>query len=109
MSHEQSERPAAQTTNSPAERSSASRHSAKQPAPITTTRTSAYFWGAASGVALALFAPVLRPAARSAVKGGLRVGRYAKKLAATAKEEFEDIATEAKADLDREAGTEDRA
>jgi Protein of unknown function (DUF5132) len=65
-------------------------------------RRSAYFWGAASGVAFALFAPMLRPAARSAVKGGIRVGRYAKKVASNVKEEFEDIASEAQADLDRE-------
>jgi hypothetical protein len=45
---------------------------------------------------------MLRPAARTAVKGGLRVGRYAKKLAANVKEEFEDIAMEAQADLDGE-------
>ena len=63
---------------------------------------SAYFWGAASGVAFALFAPLLRPAARSAVKGGIRFGRYAKKVASNVKEEFEDIAVEAQADLDRE-------
>ena len=69
---------------------------------MTTGRKSAYFWGAASGVAFALFAPMLRPAARSAVKGGIRVGRYAKKVAANVKEEFEDIAMEAQADLDRE-------
>ena len=65
-------------------------------------RKTAYFWGAASGIALALFAPMLRPAARSAVKGGIRVGRYAKKLASNVKEEFEDIAVEAQAELDRE-------
>ena len=69
---------------------------------ITAGRKSAYFWGAASGVAFALFAPMLRPAARSAVKGGIRVGRYAKKVASNVKEEFEDIASEAQADLDRE-------
>jgi hypothetical protein len=68
----------------------------------TGGRKSAYFWGAASGVALALFAPVLRPAARTAVKSGIRVGRYAKKIASNVKEEFEDIAMEAQADLDRE-------
>jgi len=45
---------------------------------------------------------MLRPAARSAVKGGIRVGRYAKKVASNVKEEFEDIASEAQADLDRE-------
>lgn len=65
-------------------------------------RKTAYFWGAASGIALALFAPMLRPAARSAVKGGIRVGRYAKKLASNVKEEFEDIAMEAQAEIDRE-------
>jgi hypothetical protein len=70
-----------------------------------TGRKSAYLWGAASGVALALFAPVLRPAARSAVKGGIRVGRYVKKVAANVKEEFEDIASEAQAALDHEEKT----
>ena len=75
---------------------------ANPPARTASGRKSAYLWGAASGVALALFAPVLRPAARTAVKGGIRVGRYAKKLASNVKEEFEDIAMEAKADLDRE-------
>lgn len=69
-------------------------------------RKSAYFWGAASGVAFALFAPMFRPAARTAVKGGIRVGRYAKKVASNVKEEFEDIAMEAQADLDREDKTE---
>jgi hypothetical protein len=72
---------------------------------ITTGRKSAYFWGAASGVAFALFAPMLRPAARTAVKGGIRVGRHAKKVASNMKEEFEDIASEAQADLDREQNT----
>jgi len=72
---------------------------------VAPGRKSAYFWGAASGVALALFAPMLRPAARSAVKGGIRVGRYAKKVASNVKEEFEDIAVEAQADLDREQNT----
>ena len=72
---------------------------------IMTGRKSAYFWGAASGVAFALFAPMLRPAARTAVKGGIRVGRYAKKVASNVKEEFEDIASEAQADLDREQNT----
>ena len=69
---------------------------------IMTGRKSAYFWGAASGVAFALFAPMLRPAARTAIKGSIRVGRYAKKVASNVKEEFEDIASEAQADLDRE-------
>ena len=69
---------------------------------MITGRKSAYLWGAASGVAFALFAPMFRPAARTAVKGGIRVGRYAKKVASNVKEEFEDIASEAQADLDRE-------
>ena len=63
---------------------------------------SAYLWGAASGVALAVFAPMLRPAAKSVVKSGIKVGRYAKKVGSNLKEEFEDIAAEAQADLDRE-------
>ena len=77
--------------------------------PATTAkagRKSAYFLGAASGLAFALFAPMLRPAARTAVKGGLLVGRYAKKVAANVKEEFEDIAMEAQADIDRNDKTE---
>jgi hypothetical protein len=45
---------------------------------------------------------MLRPAARSAVKSGIRVGRHARKVASNVKEEFEDIAVEAQADLDRE-------
>jgi Protein of unknown function (DUF5132) len=63
---------------------------------------SAYLWGAASGVALAVFAPMLRPAAKSVVKGGIKMGRYAKKVGSNLKEEFEDITAEAQADLDRE-------
>ena len=69
---------------------------------MMSSRKSAYVWGAASGVALALFAPLFRPAARNAVKGGIKVGRYAKKVASNVKEEFQDIAAEAQADLDRE-------
>lgn len=65
---------------------------------------SVYFLGAASGAALALFAPMFRPAAKSAVKGGILVGRQAKKLAFNVKEEFEDIATEAQAELDHGSG-----
>jgi hypothetical protein len=72
----------------------------------TSGRTGAYILGAASGVAFALFAPMFRPAARSAVKGGIQLGRYAKKVASNVKEEFEDIAMEAQADLDREGKTE---
>jgi len=67
---------------------------------------SAYLWGAASGIALAVFAPMLRPTAKTIVKGGIKVGRYAKKVGSNLKEEFEDIAAEAQADLDRESGGE---
>ena len=65
---------------------------------------SAYLWGAASGLALAVFAPVLRPTAKAVVKGGINVGRRAKKVGFSLKEEFEDIVAEAQADLDRENG-----
>ena len=64
---------------------------------------SAYLWGAASGIALAVFAPMLRPTAKTVVKGGIKIGRYAKKVGSNLKEEFEDIAAEAQADLDRES------
>jgi hypothetical protein len=74
---------------------------AKQPG-----RKSAYLLGAVSGVAVALFAPLLRPAARSVAKGGIRVGRYAKKIASNVKEQFEDIAAEAQAEVDREDNSE---
>ena len=87
MSHEQNEAPSTE---------------AKAKGGMMSSRKTAYVWGAASGVALALFAPMLRPAARNAVKNGIRVGRYAKKVASNVKEEFQDIAAEAQADLDRE-------
>jgi hypothetical protein len=45
---------------------------------------------------------MFRPAARKAVKGGIKVGRYAKKVASNVKEEFQDIAAEAQADFERE-------
>ena len=93
MSHEQ-------TTTPPAEGGAA--QATPKGRGIMSGPKSAYLWGAASGVAFALFAPLLRPAARSAVKGGIRVGRYAKKVASNVKEEFEDIASEAQADLNRE-------
>jgi hypothetical protein len=91
MTHEQNEAPS---------------NSAKAKGGGTPSRKSAYVWGAASGVVLALFAPMLRPAARSAVKGGIKVGRYAKKVASNVKEEFQDIAAEAQADLDLEENSE---
>ena len=98
MSHDHSQ-PASTSENGSSQPTAGNRTS-------SPGRKSAYLWGAASGVALALFAPVLRPAARSAVKGGIRVGRYAKKLASNVKEEFEDIAMEAQADLNREENKE---
>jgi hypothetical protein len=86
-----------------------SQHEQKPAAAAKTTyvarngaRKSAYFWGAASGVVLALAAPMLRPAMRKAVKGGIVVGRYAKHVASSVKEEFEDMTAEAQADLDKE-------
>ena len=67
-------------------------------------RMSAYLVGGASGLALALAAPLLRPVMRSAVKGGILVGRYARQVGSNMKEEFEDIVAEAEADLDKENG-----
>ena len=93
MSHEPSVQPSTESGNS---------HPTYRGRGTTPGRKSAYFWGAASGVAVMLFAPMLRPAARTAVKGGMRVGRYAKKVASNLKEEFEDIASEAQAELDLE-------
>jgi hypothetical protein len=87
VSHEQTEAPSS---------------GAKAKRGMMSSPKSAYVWGAASGVALALFAPMFRPAARNAVKGGIKVGRYAKKVASNVKEEFQDIAAEAHADLERE-------
>jgi len=87
VSHEQTEAPST---------------GAKAKGGVMSSRKTAYLWGAASGVAFALFAPMLRPAARKVVKGGIRVGRQAKKVASNVKEEFQDIAAEAQADLDRE-------
>jgi hypothetical protein len=62
----------------------------------------AYLWGAASGLALAVFAPMLRPTAKAVVKSGIRIGRRATKVGLNLKEEFEDITAEAQADLERE-------
>ena len=90
----------------PASTTESGNSQAKPQAPAAAGRKSAYLWGAASGAAIMLFAPLLRPAARSAVKGGIRVGRYAKKVASNVKEEFEDIASEAQAAVDREDKTE---
>jgi hypothetical protein len=68
----------------------------------TQGRRGAFFWGATAGIAVMAAAPLLRPAARGAVKAGLRFGRQAKQVGASLKEEFEDIAAEARAELDRE-------
>ena len=65
-------------------------------------RWRAYLVGGASGVALALAAPLLRPAMRSTVKGGILIGRYAREVGSSLKEQFEDIVAEAEADLDKE-------
>jgi GGDEF domain-containing protein len=65
-------------------------------------RMGAYLVGAASGLVLALAAPLLRPVVRSAVKGGILVGRHARQVGSTMKEEFEDIVAEAEAELDQE-------
>jgi hypothetical protein len=67
-------------------------------------RMSAYLVGAASGLVLALAAPFLRPFMRRAVKGGILVGRYAREVGSSMKEEFEDIVAEAEAELEKEQG-----
>ena len=67
-------------------------------------RMSAYLMGGASGLVLALAAPFLRPVMRSAVKGGILVGRYARQVGSNMKEEFEDIVAEAAADLEKQKG-----
>ena len=65
-----------------------------------------FFWGAASGVAVALAVPLFgkqaRPAVRGAIKGGILAGRYAKRFTMGIKEDVQDLTAEAKADLDAE-------
>jgi hypothetical protein len=65
-----------------------------------------FFWGALSGAAAAAALPLLgkqaRPAVRGLVKGGIKAGRYVQQVASSVKEEVEDIAAEAKSDLDPE-------
>jgi hypothetical protein len=67
---------------------------------------SVFFWGAASGLAAAfalpLFGKQARPVVRGAIKGGIVAGRYVQRVASTVKEDVQDIAAEAKADLDLE-------
>ncbi|MCU1262631.1 MAG: hypothetical protein JWO80_5516 [Bryobacterales bacterium] len=69
-------------------------------------RKKLFFWGALSGVAAAAALPMLgkqaRPAVRVLVKGGIKAGRYVQQVASSVKEEVEDIAAEAKSDLDTE-------
>ncbi|HEY6393708.1 MAG TPA: DUF5132 domain-containing protein [Bryobacteraceae bacterium] len=65
----------------------------------TKSGKSSFFWGAAAAASLFLAAPLFRPVVRQAVKGGLRLGRYAKEVASSAKEELEDITAEAKAEI----------
>ena len=65
-----------------------------------------FFWGAASGVALAVAVPLLgkqaRPTVRGAIKTGILAGRYARRFAVGVKEDVQDLTAEAKADLDSE-------
>jgi hypothetical protein len=65
--------------------------------------TGRFFLGAASGVALAVLAPLfskpLRPLAKGAIKGGIATGRYVQKIAEGVVEDFQDITAEAKAEL----------
>jgi hypothetical protein len=68
----------------------------------STGRLSSFLWGAATVAGLFMAAPLLRPLVREAVKGSLRVGRYAKEMASTAKEELEDITAEAEEEVRRE-------
>jgi hypothetical protein len=68
-----------------------------------------FLWGAVSGVAFSLFVPMFsghaRPALREIVKGGIKAGKYVQKLSSEIKEDVEDLAAEAKADLDAEQST----
>jgi hypothetical protein len=65
-----------------------------------------FFWGAASGLTLAMTAPLFskqaRPAVRGAIKGGLLAGRYFQRVASSIKEDVQDLTEEAKSDLDLE-------
>lgn len=65
-----------------------------------------FFWGAASGLTLAMTAPLFskqaRPAVRGAIKGGLLAGRYVQRVASSIKEDVQDLTEEAKSDLDLE-------
>lgn len=47
--------------------------------------------------------PILRPLAREIVKGGLIAGAYIHRVAAEAREDLDDLAAEAKTELDAKA------
>ena len=70
-----------------------------------------FFWGAASGLALAVAAPLLgkqaRPAARSAIKGGIVAGRYVRRVASSIQENVQDLSAEAESDLNSEQRSSD--
>ena len=72
-----------------------------------------FFWGAASGLALAVTAPLFgrqaRPAMRGAIKGGLLASRYFQRVASSVKEDVQDLTEEAKSDLDVEKQKTDSA
>ncbi|HEY4046991.1 MAG TPA: hypothetical protein VGM27_09000 [Acidobacteriaceae bacterium] len=72
-----------------------------------------FFLGAASGLALAVTAPLLgkqaRPAMRGAIKGGLLASRYFQRVASSVKEDVQDLTEEAKSDLDVEKQKSDSA
>jgi hypothetical protein len=73
---------------------------------ITHGSKKLFFWGAASGLTLAMTAPLFskqaRPAVRGAIKGGLLAGRYFQRVASSIKEDVQDLTEEAKSDLDLE-------
>ena len=58
-----------------------------------------FFWGAATVATVYLAAPLVRPALRAAVKGGVRLKQYGEEAASAAKEEFEDLVAEMAVDL----------
>jgi hypothetical protein len=68
--------------------------------------TGRFLLGAASGVALAVLAPLfskpLRPVAKGAIKGGIATGRYVQKIAEGVVEDFQDMTAEARAELARD-------
>jgi Protein of unknown function (DUF5132) len=73
---------------------------------VSHRATSAFFFGALSGAAVSFLAPLFskqfRPLARGIVKSGIKVGKHVQTTVVGLKEEFEDIAAEAKAELEQE-------